>query len=87
MLVIAPKDRAWIESIHKLDGGVEQINGHPAIDLTAKPAPTHDRTDLIPIPKLMAHACHSTQGQINSWDESRLKAVIGRALRFRAGKL
>ncbi|NJO80669.1 MAG: hypothetical protein HC827_20640 [Cyanobacteria bacterium RM1_2_2] len=31
---------SWIESIRKLDGRVEQINGHPAIDLTAKPAPT-----------------------------------------------
>ncbi|NJO77293.1 MAG: hypothetical protein HC827_01420 [Cyanobacteria bacterium RM1_2_2] len=34
---------SWIESIRKLDGRVEQINGHPAIDVTAKPAPTHDR--------------------------------------------
>ncbi|NJO80955.1 MAG: hypothetical protein HC827_22280 [Cyanobacteria bacterium RM1_2_2] len=38
---------AWIESIRKLDGRVEQTNRHPTIDLTAKPARTHDRTDLI----------------------------------------
>ncbi len=36
---------SWIESTRKLDGRVEQINGHPAIDLTAKPSPMHDRTD------------------------------------------
>ncbi|NJO78415.1 MAG: hypothetical protein HC827_07725 [Cyanobacteria bacterium RM1_2_2] len=36
---------SWIESIRKLDGRAEQINGLPAIDLIAKPAPTHDRTD------------------------------------------
>ncbi|NJO80826.1 MAG: hypothetical protein HC827_21535 [Cyanobacteria bacterium RM1_2_2] len=45
-----PNLGSGIESICQLDGRVEQINGHPAMALTTKPVPTHDRTDLIPIP-------------------------------------
>ncbi|NJO78549.1 MAG: hypothetical protein HC827_08480 [Cyanobacteria bacterium RM1_2_2] len=73
---------SWIESIRKLDGWVEQINGHPDIDLTAKPAPTRYQTGLkIRVSAALnpAFGCAQPGVRLRSTDRMLKVGVVSRA--------